>query len=254
MRRHALALGVAAAAAYLIVAAVTFEAGWLPSRPLYDGTVPPEPYRFVDPPADLAAANQPPLSKEDIAPLGAEGFPGATVVTDDNQAFLIFEPDGVTQPAGAESVKIAIEPVDPETIGDPPEGLGYDGNAYRIEASYQPSGDPVEITADATVLLRYPFSATTILRRDGDVWTELETEPGAGLDLFTKTDRLGVFVPAGLPFHNPSDSKLTDIIYAVAGLLVVVVGVVLGRRRTSLKKQQARLRAMGKKAKAPRPE
>lgn len=254
MRRRVFAFGVAAAAVYLVAAAVTFEAGLLPSRPLYDGTAPPEPYRFIDPPPDLAATNKPPIGAEDTVPLGEDEFLGATVLTDDNQAFVIFDPGGVAQPPGAENVKITIEPLDPATIGDPPDGLAYDGNAYRITGIYQPSGETIEMTAVAKVLLRYPFAATTILRRDGDVWTELEVKTGGGFDLFADTDRLGVFVPAGLPFHRGGDSKVGDIVYAVAGLAVVVVGVLLGRRRASVKKQVATQRALGKKAKRPNPK
>lgn len=252
MRSRVLLAGLVAAIVYIAAAVVTFDAGWLPARPLYDGTAPVEPYRFVDPPPDQQATNLEPTSGEDTVPFGEEGFPGATVLTPDQQAFVILEPDGVEQPADAEGLRVTIDPLDPDEVGAPPEGLAYEGNAYRIEAVYVPTEEPARLTAPATVLLRYPFGATALLRRDGDRWVQMEARTGGGFELFGETQELGLFATAGLPFHQPSDARWTDITLAAAGFLVVVVGVLLGRSRVSQKRTQARLRAMGKKAKRPR--
>lgn len=239
--------GIAAAALYVLVAAVSFDAGLFPARPLYDGTAPPEPYRWVDPPRDLAGGNQPPSSQRETLNVD-EAREGTSLNTDDRQAFVIIEPDVLALPDGITGVEVIIEPLDPDQFGDAPEGLDYDGNAYRIEARYQPSGEVATLANPATVLLRYPFGATSLLRRDGGSWTELEASPSAAFELFGDTDRFGVFVAAGLPLHR-GGGGVADWIYAAAGLLVVVVGVVLGRYRSKQKKEEARLRMMGKKAK-----
>lgn len=248
MRARRLRWGVAAAAAYVIVAAVSFDAGLFPIRPLYEGTVPAEPYRFVDPPPGVAD-NQPPASAREEFTVD-EAREGGTIVTDDQQAFVIFELDGIALPDGIEGVVVTIDPLDPYQIGPPPEDLDYDGNAYRIEARYQPSGEPVELAADATVLLRYPFAATGLYRRDGDSWTQLEVNTGGSLEFVVFTDRLGLFVAAGLGMHR-GGGGIASWIYAAAGLLVVGGGVGLGGYRRARQRRAERRRQMGKKGKRP---
>ena len=244
-------VGLMLAAVYVMVAAVSFDAGLFPARPLYDGTAPPEPYRWVDPPRDLASTNQPPASlREQLT--AVEAKEGADLNTDDRQAFVLIGPDALVVPDGISGVDVVIEPLDPDQFGDAPEGLDYDGNAYRIEARYQPSGEVADLAQPVTVLLRYPFGATSLLRRDGDTWTELESSPSSAFELFSDTDRFGVFVAAGLPRHVGS-TGIPEWVFAVAGLLVVVGGVALGRVRSRQRRDEEVRRQMGKKAKKPPP-
>jgi len=246
--RKTIAWGMVAAAAYLAVAAATFGE-LVPARPLFDGGAPPEPYRWVDPPKDFTATNQPPESGTGSVPFTEDGLQAGTVATPDRQAALIFAPNGVAEQPGTEQIVVTIRPLDPGDFGDPPPELAYEGNAYEFTATYGEGGTPVQITEDVTVVLRFPFAAEGIFRRDGDEWTELESQPG-GFELVADSPTLGTFVTAGPPFHDPG-SSINDIIVAGAGLAVVAVGVWIGRLRHKEKARAQRRRAMGKKAKKP---
>lgn len=252
MTRRALGLGVVAAAVYLVAAAVSFGR-LVPARPLFDGGAPPQPYRWVAPPRDFAATNQPPESRTTTVPFTRSGLQTATVLTPDLQAAVVFPPNSVAPREGVDEIFVSVRPLDPARIGDPPEGLGYDGNAYEIAATYGEGDEAVEVTEDVVLSLRYPFNATEIYRRSGDGWTKLDLidSQGVPFQLTADSAELGTFVPIGLPFHQPGDTRLFDILYAAGGLVVVIVGIWVGRGRRKEKARRQRLKAMGKKAKQP---
>ncbi|HXQ57078.1 MAG TPA: hypothetical protein VOA19_14935 [Actinomycetes bacterium] len=58
--RLVLLVGVGIVVLYLAGAVVSGRASILARRPLLDGLAPPTPYRWVHPPAELAAGNKPP--------------------------------------------------------------------------------------------------------------------------------------------------------------------------------------------------
>jgi hypothetical protein len=258
MRRKGIAAGVAIAALYVVVAQLSFRGGLVPTRPLDDGTGPPPKYNWVNPPADLANGNRSPSSGTGTTPIGPAHSPAYNVNTDDGQASVIFPPDGIVPMAGQTSVKVVIKPLDPVTVASPPSTLDYDGNAYSITATYQPSGKPAEIpnvvcsltnaNACATVVLRYAFNASQLLRLDGKTWTVVPSQRAtSALQIYGNANKLGVFVAAGphVASKKPK-SQIGNILAFAIGLVAILLGTFLARVRAS-RKRRAREAAKGSK-------
>jgi hypothetical protein len=191
---------VATAALYLGAVAYTWPLA--PIRILYEGEAPPLPYRWVHPPAELSQDNQPPESGAGQIVLSTQGSPSTSIVTDDGQAGVIFRFGAIAPRTGATSVQVKVVPLAPAPLPRPPSGLRVDGNAYRVEATYN-TGEPVVLRMPMTVVLRYPRHATMLLRHTGETWTTLDAHivPGS-LQIFAGTDHAGVFAavaPAGPP-------------------------------------------------------
>src|SRR5690348_12263625 len=130
--------GIAVIAAYLAAVAVMPPAPH--ARVLYDGLVPQPPYRWVRPPSGRQSDNEKPQPYATVLPLGAGGSVPAEFATDDLQATITFPADVVEPRAGETKARVTLTPLDPETLGPPPSGRRFDGNAYRIEAVYEASG------------------------------------------------------------------------------------------------------------------
>jgi hypothetical protein len=188
--------GIAATAVY--VAAVWGSAGGLaPARVLFDGFAPPQPYRWVSPPPPFASSNQPPEPASQENDLGPTGSEGISVATGDGQASLVAAKETFPPVAGQRSVLLRITASLPESVGPPPSGMQFDGNAYTFTAAYQPSGDEAPPEKVMSVLLRYPVHATVLLRWDGARWVELQsTTIATALQVYAQTDVLGTFAAA----------------------------------------------------------
>lgn len=184
-----------AAAFYLGSMAIAWP---LPARLLYDGLVPLPPYRWVHPPASRARDNKPALSGTGNVAIGPPSK-AAEVSTDDDQALVTFAEGAISARPGESSVKVAIVPLDPVTVAPAPAARRFDGNAYRIEATYTASGAPAILALPVTVVLRYPVHATLFLRSDGPSWELLLPQVFTGSQqILANTNRLGVFAAATL--------------------------------------------------------
>jgi hypothetical protein len=228
-QRLGLAWGLAAALCYLLVGAQLWPAN--PLRLLYEGEAPPLPYRWVRPPANLPEPNQPPSSGTGEIPLTPAGSQSASILTDDGQAALILRFGAIAPRAGASSVTVKITPLDPRSIAPPPDTLVFDGNAYRMEATYN-TGEPVTLVKPVTPVLRYPKHATVLLRYSGSGWVALETHVVAGsLQMFGPTDAPGIFVAAAPPGAAPAPWGPYAVAAAILGLVIALAAAVLARRR-----------------------
>lgn len=220
--------GAIAIGAYIVTAVVT-TGGPLPSAPVYDGLAPPAPYRYVNPPSDLADENEAPLRAVGTLELGEQGSRARTVATADGQMLVVFNDRAVAPRAGEDEVSVRITPLDPGPLPEPPDRLAVSGNAYRVHAEYSKSRDPVELEIGATVVIRYAVHATEVIRLDGRSWQRLDTEAAqASFQLFSETKDLGTFAAAGVP-----ERSRAWIAYAVAaaGVLAGAAGYFSGRRR-----------------------
>lgn len=245
MTRRAL-WGAAALAGYAGAVAVTGALGLVVVRPLFDGLAPPAPYRYVNPPPDVEDPGEPPEPFTGTLAFGPEGSEARSIMTPDGQAFVVFAQGALAPREGEGSVEVVFTPLDPNRLGEPPEGLRFDGNAYRIEARYEGSKAPASLTQDVTVVLRYPVHATTLLRTSGRAWRRISTKPSpAGLQLFAETADLGTFVAAGPQVGG--GFPYWTLPAGAAGAAAVVAGLLSrrGRRRPKTRadrRRQARRR------------
>ncbi len=217
--------------------------GWpISLRLLYDGFVPPVPYRWVRPPITLAFGNRPPEPGTGLIALTASGSSPGTILTGDAQAGVIFPEDAIEEPSGESSVIVTITPLDPGGIAPVPSGLRFDGNAYRFDAVYAGSRRPLVLRKPATVVLRYPTGATDLLQLSGPRWSPLHASPiEIAFQIYVSTITLGVFVAAGPPTGGLSVSVL--VYRGVTALLwAAVVLVVAGLIHDFLRHRQRRRR------------
>jgi hypothetical protein len=194
----ALLAGVGIVLLYLAGAAVSGRASILARRPLLDGLAPPTPYRWVNPPPDLAASNKPPASARFTLELTADGSRLGAFSTRDGQINLVLSEGAVPAQPGQTSVEVAVDPIDPATLGPVPSGLVGAGNAYRIQASYRPSGGRVEtLGGQSSVGLVYPLLATAVADPGGHL--VLSSADGQDWERLQSTDTPGTHqVSAGL--------------------------------------------------------
>jgi hypothetical protein len=229
--RRGLLWGLVAAAAY-VAAALALSSAGVPVLPVFDGLAPPAPYRWVSPPPDLAAQNDSPYPGLGSVSLGRkEPF---TVATRDGQAEVSGSSNAFPSQHGARSVRIAISPLDPETIGPPPKGLAIVGNAYRFRADYSPCCGQATLQRRVTIMLRFPTRSTELVRWSGRAW---EREParvvGSTLQIFGTPTRLGIFAAAGPRQRGRGPSLLTWVAVVLAALALFMAALTwyLRRRR-----------------------
>ena len=178
----ALALGLAAAALFH---------GRSAGPPVYDGIiVPPEPYRWVSPPPNLAAGNKPPESGEATFPVQNGQVSGGGVQTGDNQVIIYFGPGSFKAPSGATSVTCSIVPEKnpPAT----PAGAEIRGNVYQVNCLGEPGGGPVTIANAFHLTIRFPPGAfREIQYYDGGSWRALTTLRAPGGDPYASVNAPG---------------------------------------------------------------
>ncbi|MEX2204373.1 MAG: hypothetical protein WD965_09835, partial [Actinomycetota bacterium] len=226
----------------------------LARRPLLDGLAPPTPYRWVDPPPELASTNLVPAPGTFRVELGNRGSLTAVLTTTDAQVTLIL-PKGSFAPAeGERAAEVSIEPLAGSAVDPPPPPFEILGNVYRLEATYVPSDEPAELAAEARVVLAYPFSSgvhpghAIVHSSDGATWNTADTNdlpsiqqadaPIDGLGYVAVTRDPTATVPPGLT-GDESSSVATIVIVAGFVVLAAAAAVTLWgpsirrRRRTS---------------------
>jgi hypothetical protein len=234
----ALLAGVGVVALYLAGAAVSGRASILARRPLLDGLAPPTPYRWVTPPPDLAASNKPPASTRFTVELTATGSRLGAFSTSDGQINLVLSEGAVPARSGQTGVEVAVDPVDPATLGPAPPGLVVAGNAYRIQVSYQPSGDRVEaLGGQSSVGLVYPLLATAVAdpgghqvlsSADGRAWEALASTDTPGThQVSARLARTGYVQVGVAPGAGSGGDSRNRILLLASGVAVVIVGAAL---------------------------
>ena len=103
-----IAAGIAIVAFYAATAWLSGQLSPLARRPLLDGLAPPTPYRWVDPPPELASTNLAPAPGTFRVELGTRGSLTAVLTTTDAQVTLIL-PKGSFAPAEGERAIHDIE-------------------------------------------------------------------------------------------------------------------------------------------------
>ena len=247
-RRVTIVAGLLCVTAYVGLAALSGHLSPLARGPLLDGIGPPQDYRWVSPPPDLAAANQPPSSGVFPITLDPNGSRPATPVTSDNQVTLIVTQGAFATKPGQTEVSLTIDPVDPATLGSPGADLTIFGNAYRLEATYQPSGKPAELVHPLDAVLMYPVTPNLhasvhqlSTSPDGQTWTaQVGADSLAQQQAQGPVPQLGYVMVTGeagpspvTPSGGSSGSSSAAIVLIVLAACVGLIGlglIVRGRR------------------------
>jgi hypothetical protein len=241
--RTVLAIGIAVVAVYVASAWFSGQLSPLARRPLLDGLVPPAPYRWVDPPPELASTNVEPTSVTTVVKLVNRGSATAIVSTDDAQVTLVLPRGAFGNARQQQSVRVSIEPLPPDAVEPPEPPLRILGNVYRLRGNYVPSGDAAPFhSVGARVVLVYPFISTdhwqhaVIVSPDGESWTSVETNDFRGIQQVDgPIDTLGyvAVVQTGVrasPAPTVEDGVDVATIGIVVGLIALAAGAVLAVR------------------------
>lgn len=217
MARPGLALSVLGGGVLLIVAARLIVPA---APPLYDGIVPIEPYRWLDP-----AAGQQGGAKGATAeiPVRSGKSPLVAVATPElePQAQIFAQPDGLTITPGAHTIKVSIEPIASEGV---PTGGHVDGNVYRISVA---DDTGAALTAPASARVSVVLRATdpaqaeaTLERYSGGSWQPLKTSSsgfgGSFLAVVTDFGDFAVVLPGPGPSLAASVGPATSVAASVA--------------------------------------
>ena len=231
LSRRTIWLGVVAVGAYLGLALVSMRATGGAVRPLYDGLAPPVPYRWINAPKEFSAGNRPPESGTAEVPLDPDGSNPGQARTGDGQAQLVLPAGVFPTSEGQTGVRIVITPLDPETVAKPPNGEAFQGNAYRFGASYVPSRTPAAPVREANILLRYPATATRLLRFTGSAWQEVPAQNiTASLQLLANSRDLGTFVAVAPSLHSRTRGFLLIAVTGGAAIAALALGLYLRSR------------------------
>lgn len=209
-------------------------------RPLYDGLAPPAPYRYVEPPSDLAADNQRPLPAVGTLILEGKGSRARQVETGDTQAIVVFPDLAFAAREDETDVTVRVTPLGASRLPQAPGELVITGNAYRVTAVYSRSKDPAELDRPATIVLRYPIHDSAMLRLDNRRWRTIGSQAAqASLQIFAETKALGTFATAGVP--QPGRQWIAYAA-AAAGVVAGAGGYLAGKRRAERRTKRPRKR------------
>lgn len=240
-RRRRWHMAIAVLGLYMIAVWLTMSASGHHVLPLFEGTGPPPPYQWVKPPPAFAAANVAPGPASQVSAFKSGKTPAFVAATADGQVIINFGAGAFGQNPGDDTVRVAITPLDPATLGPAPTPLKPDGNAYHIEFSYQPSGTPViGLATPSNLVMSAPLTATSLLYSDdGQKWTAVTSQPVAGPSVVGATITKPGWYLVGTTHNLVSGPKGTSggdtaLIAVVVALVAAGLGgaaVLLGRRR-----------------------
>jgi hypothetical protein len=247
--KRSLQVGGAVLATYVAVALATLAWSGHVVRPLFEGVGPPPAYNWVKPPSQFAANNVAPKPKLSDIPLNGSSTGPAVAATDDGQ-FVVNFAQGSLPPHGTDtSVHAVITPLDPAKLAPAAAGLVADGNAYRIDLTYMPSGVPVSALAvPGDVIMTAPHNAATLLySADGSAWQKITSQQvGGPTTIGSSFSHAGVYLVAANPqstsASGSSKGGVGTVLIAVwvaigAAVLGSIAWVVAGRRREARKRR-----------------
>jgi hypothetical protein len=217
--------GALLALVYAVVVVATSLTSGHPVRPLYDGLAGAGPYKWVNPPWYVGSTNiKPKASFSDVT--FENGVSPLIGVNSDDAQFILNLPQGAL-PArdGDTAVRASFTPVDPKKLAKPPGGMRPNGNAYRVEMAYQPSGFAVgNATTSGNVVMVVPDEAEKMLfSLDGRSWDELPTQRlGDPTTVGSAFNRPGYYLVGTLLPEFPNPNKGSDTKKKVGTVMIVV--------------------------------
>jgi hypothetical protein len=229
--KRTLISGAIAVAVYLTGAALTGHLSPFGARPLLDGLTPPQPYRWVKPPAALASKNEKPFGGTfSLKFTGSKSEAGA-FTTRDSQLSMILDPGAVPVKGGPSGAQIVITPLAPSSV-KAPHGYTIDGNVYRITITEQPSGSKVDtFVHPQRVILVYPADNSFVKPQhllaasiDGKTWSRPATADSTIQQQSSGLIGSPGFVAVITPLKSKSSSRSIAIYVAVAIALLIAGG------------------------------
>lgn len=224
--------GAALAVLYAVVVVATNLTTGHPVRPLFDGVGGSTPYKWVKPPWYVGSTNiEPEASSSDITfENGVSPLIGVT--SDDAQIVLNLPQGALPAREGDTAVRASFTPLDPKKLAKLPGGMRPNGNAYRVQMSYQPSGTPFAQTATSgNVIMVVPDEAEKMLFSvDGKSWDELPTQRlGDPTTVGSAFNRPGYYIVGTLLAEFPDPNKGSGTKKTVGTVMIVVaVALLLG--------------------------
>jgi hypothetical protein len=234
MRRASL-VAVTVVCLYLVAVSATVASRNDRVRPLYDGFVPPTSYHFVEPPGFFASGNVKPEAMSTTIELGSAGSEAAGIATPDGQFVVNLARGAIAATNGDTTVDVRITPLAPSQLPAVPGGLRPNGNAYRVEMTYRPSGETVRAFAKpGTMLIEIPeLGDHLFLSSDADTWAAIASQaiPPRELSLTATFGAPGTYLAAtNLPELTTSTSHSDGAValgIGVATLALVIFGAAL---------------------------
>lgn len=233
-RAHVRKTVVGTAIAVLGWALFASQPAWSSPARLLDGITAPSSYRFVDPPPFFAAGNVPPGDVSRTIALRAYGSAPAGLATPDGQFVVDLARGAIAPRPGATSVIAKITPVAPKQLAAVAAPARANGNAYRLELTYQPGGEPVTgFARSGSLLIETPELASAVLHSaDGTAWTAIpaRTVASNGLSMSAELAAPGDYLATTtLPelAAAPTASNRSHTSAVVIGVVVVAVAVAL---------------------------
>lgn len=228
-----------AAARTIVLAGLGLCLVWLllpGSLPLYDGiTLPPEPYRYLQPTPRQARNNLPPTSARST--VAVRNAPYITISTHEQppQAEIVLAGNAFHAGPGVRRISISIHAVPPPPL---PTGMLLIGNVYAISATA--AGRPVALRkGSAVVVLRSTkiYLRPIMLVYRAGTWERLYASPGYHTASWAaQASALGDFaLMARGPAPPPATSRTPQILLfiAVAALCIAALALFLLGRNLS---------------------
>ena len=244
-------VGIVVVAVYVASAAFAGHLSLLARGPLLDDSAPLQPYRWVNPPPELAPTNVAPSSATADLPLGPKGNQTLNLVTSDSQMILVLSA-GVIPSHGADTkARVDITPIDPATLSPIDHGLSAFGNAYRVTGTYLPSKTAVtKLKGTLDVVLVYPVTASLyahqhqiVFSPTGKGWTSLKSTdlfsmqqveaqpPGMGYVLVGGVKGPNPISPSPVSTTGASSPLAISLMVGAAAALLVGFALVLRNSR-----------------------
>lgn len=179
------------------------------AHPVDDGST----YRWVDPPHSRLTDNVRPAGRVATLPPGS---PVQAFWTPDLQLTLTWSKGGV----GDDGVTFDVQPIDPATLPELPDGFSTNGNAYRVALS------PRDRLGGGVVHLAVPTAPAGVFHsREGGAWRKLPPADGDEGQATAALDRGGFVVAASSHRDKPPGIPIVAIagVLAAAGLAVEVI-------------------------------
>jgi len=246
-RRRVAAIGAVLVAAYVAGAFLSGTLDPALRRPLLDGLAPPPMYRWVDPPPALASTNQRPAAGRFTIQLDAtKGSAPGVFSTRDFQFSLALGLGAIAPRRGDTSILLRATPLAPGEGAQVPDGIQIAGNVIRVQATYEPSGTPVDRFAPEGELgLVYPllfqgvgFTDTVLRSDDGRAWTALESDDAVAQQSVHASVGGPAYFAVGQTASSSSNtapgstgSKSIPVVIAVVAVLIGAFAVL--RRRST---------------------